>query len=630
VTLNRRDFLRWSGFAGAGALIGRVPGLSDTPASGATISAQPAAATFFERGWALDSGTYDVPEWFTGSRVHGSTRLGLNWASRAEFARAAEGFRSLGAKVMMRHVKTGGEDPWWQAQGPNVVKQAIDSAHEQGLHFIAYYWHISDTALARKHPEWACVNSGGKPILHSRGPYMDLSSAYREEVLTRLLELAAMGADGFNFDETHMPLWGCWAPALSAGFRAETGKAPPRQDNSNPNYLLFLDYQTFKIEETFAYWRRRVRERYPNVLFIISSTVVPSLLDRRMTTNLVRIADASKNEFRKALAPETNSDVFRGGAVAKPDDDTRMALGWTVLRDAADGRPPRIWAGDFATTDEWLSFASAVMTHGAIANVNVNETAILRESNPRRAAYKAVFGLGNRVSPYFAGTLPVRWAAVHWSELSRNARGSDYSKMWVDVLWPVVGAYGNLLRAGVPVGVINDAQLSAGRLDGYKVLVLTTPDELTSLQRDAVDRFQRTGGTVIRRVPEWRWDVAALQRRTDTAFRDAVSPHMGTAPVVASAKTGRMHAVAFRNATGRTSVAVSNSFGWVRLARATAKGAVSKSPPPVRDIVIDFRGSNATRATDAVSGDELHVERLATGLRVHLPQLSRFSVVVPG
>ena len=57
-----------------------------------------------------------------------------------------------------------------------------------------------------------------------------------------------------------------------------------------------------KIEQTFAYWRDEVKAERPDVVFLVSTTTVPALTDREMTTRLVRVADSAKNEYRRPRA----------------------------------------------------------------------------------------------------------------------------------------------------------------------------------------------------------------------------------------------------------------------------------------------------------------------------------------
>jgi hypothetical protein len=435
-----------------------------------------------------------LPGWFVGNRVHGQTRLpfGARWDGEDEFTQAAAGFKVLGARVFTRHVKTGWEDPPWPTAEPkrldgsplsdgpreirgvtvgpdrNVAQEIIDEAHDQGLKIVAYYWHMSEGSIACPHPDveerpkWVCKKPppGSEPIIHwPRGTYLDITGPYREVVLTRLLELAELGVDGFNFDERHLPPDGCWGSALEDTWRAETGVDAPRLDEDDPEFLRFLTFKARKIEDTFAYWRDRVKARHPNVVFAVSTTSIPALTSREMTTRLVRIADSAKNEYRLALNRDVSKMVFprRGedatGKVDPPPDHVRQAIGWTVLRDSADGRPPRIWAPGLPTAEHAEAFAASLITFGCIAHVDVDEGAILggdpEEGKTPLDGVRAAFRLGNRVSPHLADVVPVRWAALHFSEGIRNLRGSDYPAAWRSVLWPLVGAYQVLCEDGL-------------------------------------------------------------------------------------------------------------------------------------------------------------------------------------
>ena len=136
--------------------------------------------------------------------------------------------------------------------------------------------------------------------------------------------------------------------------------------------------------------------------------------------------------------------------------------------------------------------------------------------------FDEAFELGDRVSPYFAGTTPTRWAALHYAEHARDALAPDESGQWKQVLYPLYGAYRTLLRAHLPVGVVTDSQLEQGRLDGYRVLFLPAADRLTP--RDAsggrgiqvarrtgdratgilADGTRRTAGWNVLRPNSWR------------------------------------------------------------------------------------------------------------------------------
>jgi uncharacterized lipoprotein YddW (UPF0748 family) len=162
--------------------------------------------------------------------------------------------------------------------GQNVAGEIIEEADAEGLKIIAYYWDASEKTLKDCYPDWICLDSDRKtPLVHPhRGTHLDITGPYREVVLTRLLELAEMGADGFFFDHRHLPRVGCWNTALEAAWRGETGEpAPPRPtkkgEEPTSRYLEFLDFRARKIEETFAYWRDRVKAQHPKAAMAVAA-----------------------------------------------------------------------------------------------------------------------------------------------------------------------------------------------------------------------------------------------------------------------------------------------------------------------------------------------------------------------
>lgn len=378
-----------------------------------------------------------------------------------------------------------------------------------------------------------------------------------------------MGADGLFFDFRHLPPRGCWGSALAEAWLARTGAPPPAPDDADPLYQQFLDFKAVTIEETFVYWRDRVKAEHPNVVFIVSTTTIPALTDREMTTRLARLADSAKNEYRHALNTSFSKHVFDEPTVKKPADHLRQALGWTVLRDAADGRPPHIWAPGLPNREHAQAFAASLLTFGCIANMDVHEHSLVGgvDIPPGKTpldALKAAFALGNAASPHLARTQPLRWAAVHFGERNRNVRGGNFRAAWQEVLWPLVGAYQVLTEDGVPVGIVNDQQLELGELDGYRLLVLPNPEELTSGQKEVVTAFRAHRGAVIENDPAWPWSDPNAGDAAAAAFRVALQPYIMAAPVRVTGGPPGRYAVSYRG-RGRLVVAVTNDFSRVQI-----------------------------------------------------------------
>jgi hypothetical protein len=590
-----------------------------------------------------------LPDWFTTNRVHGHTRLDLRlWEGTTEFLNAAAGFRLLGAHAFARHVKRGEEDPWWpsgEPPPPNPVKEFIDNAHAQGLKIFAYYWHMSEERQQKLHPDWVCRDQNGDPIeTRRKGPYLDMTGPYGDLVLNRLRELAMMGADALFFDARHLPPQGSWQGALADAWQASHGASPPPLDPADPLYQEFLDFKAAKIEETFVYWREQVRADFPNVVFIISTTTVPALTDCEMTTRLARIADSSKNEYRHALNYAKNVFATRYD-LRRPSDHVRQALGWTVLRDAADGRPPHIWARGVPNSDHAQAYAGSLLTFGCVANMDAHETALgnapdIPDWKTPVEALKAAFDLGSLVSPHMAGTKTLRWAAVHFSERIRNEYvrrppGADFVGAWRNVLWPLMGAFQVLTEEGVPVGVVNDEQLQHGDLDGYRVLILPNAGDLSHAQQLAVTAFRTTGGIVIENDPAWRWSDKNDGDAAAAAFRTRMQQHIRAAPLRVSRGPAGSYAVAYR-AVRRLVVAVTNNFNWVQIR--WTPNTIKPAAPPATGLRVTWRKDARLvqgpsrfvrlQAVEAISGKRLRIVETNTTYSVALPQFDFMALVV--
>jgi hypothetical protein len=555
---------------------------------------------------------------------------------------------------------------------------AEEGGSEDVLRVVAYYWHISDGTLAGLHDygtdNWVCKGLDGNVHFSGRGPFLDITGPYGDVVRTRLLELADRGVDGFNFDNRHLPPKGCFGTQLEARFRNIIGRHPDFGDGSErfSDYRLFLDFQEFEVARTFARWRTHVKRAHPDAVFVVSAGGLQSLGNRRSSTNLVRIADSAKNEYHHALGPQFNArderpglHVFRAAAdplLALPPPDVRMALGWTLLRDSANGRPPRIWANQQANRDHALGFAASILAYGGIAQMHVPQGAMaaphtVNAGATPRDALEATFQLGNRVSPHLAYTRPLRWAAVHYSELTRNRvlerEGGDLARAWQEVLWPLTGAFGVFVREGLPVGIVNDRQLEWGQLRGYEVLFLPNASELTPRQSREVADFRARGGIVIENDASWGWSDPQRTEAATAAFRAEIRAAKSSSPppvevtrsdgledeptcrVGDDAPAGSqskhcIHAVSFwSRAEPLLVVAVTNDFSWVQRSIINptnplrdCHGGVGthyheglprpecdplhEPPPPVADAAVLVKGRPMpTRIFEVMSGEDL-------------------------
>jgi hypothetical protein len=254
---------------------------------------------------------------------------------------------------------------------------------------------------------------------------------------------------------------------------------------------------------------------------------------------------------------------------------------------------------------------------------------------------KGAFALGEVVSQHLARARPLRWASVHFGERSRNERGADYLAMWQQVLWPLVGPYKVLSEDGLPVGVVNDDQLERGELDGYTLLILPNPDELTSAQHQTLAVFRAGGGVVIENDPAWAWSDPAGTDAAAAAFRATLKPHVGTAPVRVTGGPAGRYAVSYRK-PGRLVVAVTNDFSCVQfstLKKPIPQDKINPTPPRVEGVQVTWRPRGAPphtpngrvrrpRVIETLSGKRLTVREIDGAYRVDLPSFQFMALLV--
>lgn len=609
----RRQMSRRQLFLGAAAVASSGGAVISVAAGGSTV---PGA---LESGRQQASSPAEI-SWFTSERVQGFTRLPTAMEGSPQFSMAGAVFAGLGAKVLVRHVKT----DQGSVMSDDAVRGMVQEAHDNGVRLIGYYWISADAESEAAHPNWACRDVSNVVVQQkgrggtTRGTYLDFLSSYGDLVEQRLLALAGLGLDGFYFDAAHWPADGCFASNLQQAFTTATGTDPPRSEDENDEaYRAYLDFQAEQTVALFSRWKSTVQAQFPSVVFVVSTTFIPALVNRRMTTRLAAVADAAKTEFRLALSVVANQQVFTGESdIENPPDDIRMALGWVVLRDAAAGRPPHVWGPRFATDRDALGFVGAVTTYGCIAAMDLPEANII--GNTARPSTKesvsAALALGRKVSDALGSATVYRWAAVHFSEASRNARGGDHVAAWREVLWPVTGAFGTLCRRRVPVGVVNDDQLAAGALDGVKLLVLPNPDELSDEQAARVRAFTVAGGTVLHMSPDWSWSEPGQSFAAASAFQAALGSVLDASPVRVTGGPEQMHAVSYRAGTHRVLVAITNEFTSVQQVRATttatstATAGSKRKPGTVKGVAVQLRLDGLARsATDEMTGEALTV-----------------------
>lgn len=505
--------------------------------------------------------------WIGTPRLHGYIATAANtyynqkkWGDA--FFHAESKLKEMGFKTYIRHTKsshhshatlwkssaiknTKGKSPF--ANSPELVRGMGERAKEQGLNFIAYYKDTGDEVIAKLHPEWLCKTPDGKRA-EEKFLFLDLAGPFKYVALKQIIELADRGAKGVYLDFRHFPVWGCFGGETERLFKLETGLDAPRRVNGahwqwHPNWKSFLEFQSKKVAETFAFWEMELKKRDPSFQFIISTAYLSGLTTAFHGSALAEVADIVKVEFDHGLKKGLRRRIFdKHPKLARPSDQLLMTLAFTLGRDLSREKLFHSWAYGFPNEAHLKGFISSVIAMGGIAAVHVDDQYLRSDFNPKGyspvyksatpyAAYAPAIKQGKRISSAIEGKIPSQWAAVLFSEKLRNSYNNDYEKAWKKVLWPMAGAYESFLELGVPVSLVSDTTL-LNDISNYKVLFIPAPvSKLDSKTQFAINHFKKQGGKVITNNPEqWKWDNPKTTKQAKERFKAEVTSLSKKAP----------------------------------------------------------------------------------------------------
>jgi len=541
---------------------------------------------------------FRLPGWFEASRVQAHSEHGIQLALKLTPEGHARVISNMGAEVLTRIYLTRDEGAWWQSKVGEIhpligdrefAREISDAVHGQGMKVIAYHRHMSDAAMQREHPDWVCKLPDGSPFLEPRGKtktvfVLCLNSPYRQYIKTRLIELADHGVDGIYFDNRHMPDI-CTCRYCLAKFRQQMGREMDYlAQTGSSEYLEAVEFVNRSMVEAFLEWRSAVRAKHPHVFFCVKSSQYPNFFSPHIDYHLLAISDTSGTEFHKPFGH--NVSVMRKEPdFAEPAFDHQLALGWSIVRDGSQGRPPLMWIPFIRSEEKALYSAAAAVTYGCIAAMNMHIRDLEADGARNAAIFSSSFAMGK--------------------------------------ISPALGAYQVLKEAHVPWLIISDLTLSHALDSRTKLLVLPWPDELSEQQKQVVQEFERRGGHIVRLNPRAGWHAKTHKPGLMKQVASEIQ-RRGEEPPIKINGPRVMHAGCFeQHDEKRIVVSLANTWGWFRSTREPNPklNEGTSQPCPCTNVTITFARTlgQPTRVLEVIRGRELPVEKTNDGWRVPVP-----------
>lgn len=621
----------------------------------------------------------DLNSWFSENRIHGHTRLseydprlGLerSWHKTTESKNSARIFKSLGARVFTRHVKTGDEDPWWSSfspegammgesqfssarenkgiqvsDGENLIQSYINEAWENNMPMMAYYWDVGEHHLADRNPGWVCKDHNNKVYTHkTKGIYLDITSDFGQIVENRLLEIADMGASGVYLDFRHGPPNGCWGTALADNFEQIFGMPAPNIGNTEA-YREFSKYYANEVYRTLASWKDALHQEYPGFQLVVSVTSIPGLTRTDMSSKLATVA-SPKTEFEIAARRGQNNSVFyHNPEMYEPHKDIRMALGWTLLRDAAGSGRPHVWNAFMPNVDHVKSFISSVIGYGNIAALDVVEELLSAGGNVEGIASRQDladgFSFGNHLSDHLGETDPMHWFGIHFSERVRDSYIRDSQAAWNNGLYSTVAAFEAGAALGVPTSVFTDEALVDYTLSNFRVIYIPRQDALDINEIQAIEDFTLNDGKVIYGNQSVNWSLSQSYQNKLAAIKNQITQL--APPVSAPNLPGGVHLVSHigpktSNST-RLVLAVINEFDFVQsttIYSPIPAAQVNPKPEPIeqgqkveitKDALVEIGVWPVHEIRELASGTSVPYTYTTVGIEITLPQIDTVSLI---
>jgi hypothetical protein len=368
-----------------------------------------------------------------------------------------------------------------------------------GVRILGVYPPCLQGEVYELHPEWRRIATNTTEIpsidlaqfphggmLCLLGPYGDFFIDVLAEIVTKFPEVDAFSFDGLHYGGV------CYCAHCRENYRRDAGAEIPDADMSNPAFRRYQHWADRRMEDLVRRMQTRLKGIKPELALVTWTTNAGRFghflsIPRNMPARMNLLLDAPDQEF---WLDETNrgTTVVPAFANAYIWATTNHRVAFSEPYILSHGNP---YGKDSFPPHEILRRMMLAVTYGAAPSIAVAQPARLQ------AELYACMDEVARRKPWLAHKRPERYAALVMSDNTRNFYGRSAGTVEERYLASVFGAFRAAVEGHLSVTVINDWNLNAEDLAGYRVLILPNTACLDDAQAAAIEDFVRGGGGLV-------------------------------------------------------------------------------------------------------------------------------------
>lgn len=406
---------------------------------------------------------------------------------------------------------------------PGKLEQDLAEYKRLGVRVLGVYPPCLQGEVYETHPEWRRIATNVREIpqvdlkQHPYGGMLCLLGPYGDffiDVLAEILEKFPQ-VDAFSFDGLH---YGgvCYCEHCRQGYRAATAQEIPDSDMNDPAFRRYQHWADRRMEDLVRRMQTRLKGIKPDVALVTWTTNAGRFghflsIPRNMPARMNLLLDAPDQEF---WLDETNrgTTIVPAFANAYIWATTNHRVAFSEPYILSHGNP---YGKDSFPPHEIERRMMLALTYGASPSI-----AALQPPRLQDELYRCLDEVVRR-RPWLTDKQPERWAALLMSDNTRNFYGRSAGQVEERYLASVFGAFRATVEEHLPTTVVNDWNLNAQDLAGYRCLILPNAACLDDAQVAAVERYVRAGGGLVASLDTSLFDEYGTPR-ADFALRDVL------------------------------------------------------------------------------------------------------------